>query len=109
MTAWAVPRLYRRAILVYFLAIVAPVAAFVWLGIQTVAAQRAIILEQAQKEAAQELAAATEAAAKAAFSLPEHPIVGDRFEMRGGVVVWPALHAPITDNPPDDFLDAYRR
>jgi hypothetical protein len=40
MSALAVPRLYRHAILVYLVAIVAPVAALVWLGIQTFERQR---------------------------------------------------------------------
>ena len=35
MTLWAVPRLYRRAILIYLGTLVAPMAALVWLGIES--------------------------------------------------------------------------
>jgi signal transduction histidine kinase len=108
MAFWAVPRLYRRAILVYLVAIVAPVAALVWLGIDTVQRQRNLIAQQARAAVAAELSRRTEAAGKAAFTGP-HPIIHHTFAYESGMLVRPLLRAPFSDNVPDELVDAYRQ
>ena len=108
MVSWTVPRLYRRAILVYLIAIVAPVAALVWLGIDTLQRQRTLIAQQARAAVAAELTRRTEAAGRAAFDAP-HPIVQHTFVFESGMLVRPSLRAPFSDGVPDEFADAYRQ
>jgi signal transduction histidine kinase len=107
MKSWVVPRLYRRAILVYLVAIGAPVAAFVWLGIQTLERQRTIIVAQANDAVARELESRIARAAKEAFTDLRHPIVRHTFAWESGMLVRPALRAPLPDAIPDDFRAAY--
>jgi signal transduction histidine kinase len=109
MKSWAVPRLYRRAILVYLVAIVAPVAAFVWLGVQTLERQRTVIVAQANDAVARELESRITRAARAAFADLRHPIVRHTFTWEAGALVRPALRAPLPDRIPDDFQGAYRQ
>jgi signal transduction histidine kinase len=107
MQSWGVPRLYRRAILVYVVAIAAPVAALVWLGIQSLERQRTIIVAQAREAVARELTTRLQTAARNAFGDLTHPIVGDRFEMQAGMLIRPALRAPVPESVPEPFVDAY--
>ena len=109
MTFWAVPRLYRRAILIYVGTIVVPVAAFVWLGIQSLEGQRRTIAAQAKAAADQKLATETESAARAAFARPDHPIIEHAFVIQSGALVQPALRAPLPDRMPEEFAEAYRQ
>ena len=109
MTLWAMPRLYRRAILIYLGTIAAPMAALVWLGIESLERQGEVLRAQTEARLAQELTARTEAAARAAFADSRHPIVAHRFVMESDVLVSPPLRAPLSDGIPEEFAEAYAR
>jgi signal transduction histidine kinase len=108
MTLWAIPRLYRRAILIYAATIVFPVGAFLWMGIDTLEQQRALLAAQKRAQLDLRIAAATETAARAAFADATHPMVAHRFEMEAGELVRPALRSPLRQEPPAAYGEAYR-
>jgi len=57
MKLWDVPRLYRRAILIYIVTIVAPACGLVWLGIQSFERQRQALATLTAEKLAAELEA----------------------------------------------------
>jgi signal transduction histidine kinase len=85
------------------------VAAFVWLGIQTLERQRTVIVAQANDAVARELENRITGAARAAFADLRHPIVRHTFVWEAGTLVRPALRAPLPDAVPDEFQSAYRQ
>jgi signal transduction histidine kinase len=107
MNLWAVPRLYRRAILIYLGTIVAPMAALVWLAVESLERQGEALRTQTAARLEQELTARTETAARAAFGDSEHPIVEHRFIIESGALRSPSLRAPLSDGLPPEFAEAY--
>src|ERR1700722_11656314 len=89
-----VPRLYRRAILIYILTIVTPACGLLWLGIQSFERQRQALATLTAEKLAAETEAHMRNAAEEALARHDHPIAGHFFTIEHGIVVRPALHAP---------------
>ena len=100
------PGVYRRAILIYMAAIVAPVAVLLWLGIQTFERQHQAYLALATERLSAELEARIHAEASEAFSDSNHPIVKTFFVIEHGKVIRPGLHTPPRLPIPEDFTEA---
>ena len=101
-----VPRLYRRAILIYLGTIVAPACGLLWLGVQSFERQRQALVTLTAEKLSAELDAETNAAAERAFSERSHPIVKYFFTIEHGAVVHPALDAPLPRRAPAEFSEA---
>src|SRR5262245_18781843 len=108
MGLWAVPRLYRRAILIYVGTIVVPAAAFLWLGLRSFETQRQALVERTNQQVAALLLERTEDAARDALKNPGHPIIQYAFTMKGGVIVDPLIDEPFEESPPAAFDEAER-
>ena len=109
MTLRDVPRLYRRAILIYVATIVAPACGLVWLGVQSFERQRqALATLTAEKLAAEMEAELYDASrSRAHATTADHPIAKYFFIIEHGMVVRPALNAPPPRLPvPAEFLEA---
>ncbi|MBZ5636982.1 MAG: HAMP domain-containing histidine kinase [Acidobacteriia bacterium] len=109
MKLWDVPRLYRRAILIYFAAIVAPACGLVWLGIQSFERQRQALATLTAEKLAAKLEAELHTAAERALMLHSHPAAKFFFTIEHGMVVRPALYAPSPRSVPREFLEAERQ
>jgi signal transduction histidine kinase len=112
MRLGSVPRLSRRAILIYVGTIVVPVAGFLWLGLQSFERQRQVLIERTTQTLVTQLEERITVAGRAALEswpltgLQSHPIVEHPFEIHGGVVVKPALTAPLPDPVPVELEQA---
>ena len=73
MKLWDVPRLYRRAILIYVATIVAPACGLVWLGVQSFERQRQALATLTAEKLAAEMEAVLHTAAERALTLHSHP------------------------------------
>lgn len=104
-----VPRLYRRAILIYIVAIAMPVCGLLWLGIQSFERQRQALASLAAEKLASESDARMRIAAKEALARHDHPIAKYFFTIEHGVVVQPALQAPPRQPVPTEFIEAQHR
>src|SRR6185369_14484316 len=102
----AIPRLYRRALLIYLGTIVAPVCGLLWLGVQSFERQRQALATLMAEKFATALEARIRAGAQQAFEQRDSPIAKYFFAMEGGVVVDPVLHAPAPDPAPPGFSEA---
>ena len=101
-----VPRLYRRAILIYIVAIVAPACGLLWLGIQSFERQRQALATLASEKLKAESEARMRIAAEEALARRHHPIAKYFFIIEHGIVVRPALHAPPRQAVPPEFQEA---
>jgi signal transduction histidine kinase len=106
MKVGEVPRLYRRAILIYIVTIVTPACGLLWLGIQSFERQRQALATLTAEKLAAETEAHMRNAAEEALSRHDHPIASYFFTIEHGIVVRPALHAPPRLPVPPDFLEA---
>ena len=104
-----ISQLYRRAILIYVVTIVIPVAVFLWLGVRSFEQQRLLLVARTSERLATELQRETRQAATRAFdsTAPPHPLIQHRFILERGVVVEPVLDAPLPDPIPESFIGAY--
>jgi signal transduction histidine kinase len=109
MKFWDVPRLYRRAILIYLATIVAPACGLVWLGVQSFERQRQALATLTAEKLAAELETALHAAAEQALAQHSHPVAKYFFTIEHGTVVRPALYAPPPVLVPREFLQAERQ
>lgn len=100
--------LHRRAVLIYLGAIVTPVCALLWLGLESFERQREAVeaLTSEKLEGAIETAAL--AAADSALTTGSHPAARHFFVVDRGVVITPALRAPLPRPLPDRFAAAER-
>ncbi|MEX2273376.1 MAG: ATP-binding protein [Vicinamibacterales bacterium] len=103
-----IPRLYRRAILIYFLTIVVPVCALLWLGIQSFNRQRQALATLTAEKLAAAVEARTAEAAARALQDRVHPIAEHYFVAEGGEIIRPALRAPLPQPAPPEFAAAER-
>jgi signal transduction histidine kinase len=104
----AFPRLARRATLIYLATIVVPVAALLWLGLQSFERQRqAVETLRADKIATAVDREARTAAAEAVASRA-HPIAHTYFVLDKSGVVEPALEAPMPRELPAELEEAVR-
>ena len=97
---------YRRAILIYMVAIVAPSAVLLWLGIQTFERQHQSYVTLASERLSAELEARIHAAASAAFADSDQPIAKAFFVIERGRVIRPGLHTPLRLPIPESFTEA---
>ena len=104
-----VPRLYRRAILIYIVTIVTPACGLLWLGIQSFERQRQALAALAAEKLAAESEARMRTAAEEALARHDHPIARYFFIIERGVVIHPALHAPPRQAVPPEFQEAEHR
>ena len=104
-----IPRLYRRAVLIYLGTIAAPVCGLLWLGVQSFERQRQSLAALTAEKLAVALESSTLAAARDAFEQTSHPIARYRFLIEHGAVTRPMLHAPPPLPVPRDFLEAERQ
>jgi len=109
MKLWDVPRLYRRAILIYVATIVAPACGLVWLGVQSFERQRQALATLTAEKLAAEMEAVLHTAAERALTLHSHPAAKYFFRIEHGMVVSPALYAPPPLPIPREFLEAERQ
>ena len=109
MKLWDVPRLYRRAILIYAATIVAPACGLVWLGVQSFERQRQALATLTAEKLATETEAALHTAAERALTLHSDPAAKYFFTMEHGTVVRPALYSPAPIPEPREFLEAERQ
>jgi signal transduction histidine kinase len=109
MTFWDVPRLYRRAILIYIVTILAPASGLVWLGIQSFERQRQALATLTAEKLATEMEAVLHTAAERALMLHSHPVAKYFFMIEHGMVVRPALYSPPPLPVPREFLEAERQ
>jgi signal transduction histidine kinase len=102
--------LYRRAILIYIGTIVVPMAAFLWLGVDSFEQQRQLLVARTNERVAAETQLRTRRAAEEALapSGGRHPIVQHRFTIENGQLVLPALRAPLPDPVPEAFSEPLR-
>ncbi len=100
--------LYRRAILIYAVTIVLPAAALVVLGVYSFELLRQNLSDLQAKNLDNELKAATEDAARKAFADGAHPVAQYFFTIENGEVVHPAVHSPVPEAVPEEFLEAER-
>ncbi len=102
-----VQRLYRRTLLIYVCAIVAPMLALLWLGVQSLERQRQALGALRAEKLAAEIEKRTRAAARAALQgNTQAGIARYRFVIEEGTVVRPPLHAPPPSDTPLEFLPA---
>jgi len=109
MKLWDVPRLYRRAILIYVATIVAPACGLVWLGVQSFERQRQALATLTAEKLKAEMEAVLHTAAERALTLHSHPAAKYFFTIEHGVVVRPALYAPPPIPVPPEYLEAERQ
>ncbi|HSP66798.1 MAG TPA: HAMP domain-containing sensor histidine kinase [Bryobacteraceae bacterium] len=109
MRIWDVPRLYRRAILIYVVTIVAPACGLVWLGLQSFQRQRQALTTLTAEKLSAELEAALRTAAEEALARHSHPVARTFFTMEQGTVTRPPLYAPPPVPVPREFLEAERQ
>jgi signal transduction histidine kinase len=109
MRFWDVPRLYRRAILIYIATIAAPACGLVWLGVQSFERQRQALATLTAEKLATELEAVLHTAADRALALRSHPVAKYFFTIEHGAVMRPALYAPPPLPIPREFLEAERQ
>ena len=100
--------LYRRAILIYAVTIVLPAAALVVLGVYSFELLRHNLTTLQEQNLNNDLKAATEEAAGKAFAEGAHPVAQFFFTMEDGDVIRPALHSPLPELVPEEFLEADR-
>src|SRR6516164_7520250 len=100
------PQVYRRSILIYVAAIVAPAAVLLWLGIQTFERQREAYMVLAREKLSAELESRTRTAVVAAFADHHAAIAKYFFAMEHGEVVQPVLHTPPRLPVPEDYAEA---
>jgi signal transduction histidine kinase len=103
-----IPRLFRRAILIYLLTIVFPVCILLWLGIRSFDRQREALATLTAEKLAVAIDTRTRDAAALAFQDPSHPLATHFFRIEHGEMVRPALRAPLPARPSPAFLDAER-
>ena len=108
MRCWDIPRLYRRAFLIYIGTIVAPVCGLLWLGFQSFERQRQALATLTAEKFAAALETRIRSAAEAAFAQRDHPIARYSFTIEHGAVIHPAIQAPPPDPAPAAFLKAER-
>lgn len=101
---------YRRAILIFLIAIVGPSLALLWLGIRSFQRQREATQILARQNVEATLRARTLEAAAAAFADRSHPFARAFFTMADGRVVEPANigPSPLPDFTPPRLADADR-
>jgi len=109
MKLWDVPRLYRRAILIYVATIVAPACGLVWLGVQSFERQRQALATLTAENLVREMEKKLQAAAEQALTLHGGPAAKYFFTIEHGMVVRPALYAPPPLPVPPEFLEAERQ
>ena len=109
MKLWGVPRLYRRAILIYTATIVVPACGLVWLGVQSFERQRQALATLTAEKLAAEMEAVLHTAAERALTLHSDPSAKYFFTIEHGMVVRPALYAPPPLPVPREFLEAERQ
>jgi signal transduction histidine kinase len=105
-------RPYRRAILIYLLAVVLPVCGLVWLGLRSFERQRQALETLEAEQVAIEIDARTAAAAAEALADQAHPLGRAFLTFENGVLVEPWLPEPTTAVPsfaPDAFAAAERQ
>src|SRR5436190_21690704 len=103
-----IPRLYRRALLIYVAAIVAPVCALLWLGLQSFERQRQAVETLTREKFERHVDVEARAEAATAFTDRAHPMARTFFLIEQGRLVQPALHAPLPRAAPPGFVDAER-
>jgi len=103
-----IPRLSRRALLIYVSTIVAPVCALLWLGLQSFERQRQSLQSLTRDKLAADVDADARRAAAQAFADGKHPIARTFFLTDQGRVVEPRLHAPLPQLPPPELAEAER-
>jgi signal transduction histidine kinase len=106
---------YRRAIPIYLATIILPVAALLWLGLESFERQRQSLLALTAEKLQVAVEAETRNAARTAFLDRPQPIAKYFFTFEGGAVVDPVLQAPAPLDAPPAFgegereeLDRYR-
>jgi signal transduction histidine kinase len=104
-----VPRIYRRAILIYVATIVAPACGLVWLGVQSFERQRQALASLKADRLVTEMDAVLKTAAEEALARHSHPVAQTFFTIERGVVIRPALYAPPPQAPPREFAEAERQ
>jgi len=109
MRPWDVPRLYRRAILIYVATIVAPACGLVWLGVQSFERQRQALAALTAEKLATEMEAVLRTAAERALVLHAHPVAKYFFTIEHGTVTRPPLYAPPPVPVPREFSEAERQ
>jgi len=99
-------RLYRRAILIYIVAIVVPACGVLWLGVESFERQRQALatLKIEKLNSAQE--AEIQKAAEQSLSRHDGPIAKVFFIIDNGTVVRPALNSPVRAPLPEEFTEA---
>jgi signal transduction histidine kinase len=108
MRLWDIPRLHRRAFLIYIGTIVAPLFGLLWLGFQSFERQRQALATLTAEKFAAALETRIRSAAEAAFAQRDHPVVRYSFTIDHGGVIHPAIQAPPPDPAPAGFLKAER-
>jgi signal transduction histidine kinase len=101
-----VPRLYRRAILIYLGTIVAPACGLLWLGLHSFETQREALATLQSEKLEAELESVLRGAAENALARQEHPVAKFFFTIDHGVVIRPVLQAPPPLPTPPDFQEA---
>jgi len=101
-----VPRLYRRAILIYIVTIVAPACGLLWLGVQSFERQHQALATLAAEKLGAELERVMRTAAENALAGHAEPIAQYFFTIEHGDVIRPALNAPPRQAEPSEFLEA---
>ena len=109
MKLWDVPRLYRRAILIYIATIVAPACGLVWLGVQSFERQRQALVTLTAEKLAAKMESELHTVAERALTLHSDPAAKYFFTIEHGMVVRPALYAPPPVPVPREFLEAERQ
>jgi signal transduction histidine kinase len=103
------PRIDRRAILIYIGTIALPACVLLGLGIHSFQLQRANLATLTAEKLEAEINAESLAAAKIVLAGGIHPIAKYLFTIDHGVVVHPALHSPLPQPVPTEFLEADRQ
>jgi signal transduction histidine kinase len=109
MKVWDVPWLYRRAIVIYLVTILAPACGLIWLGVQSFARQRQALATLTAEKLATEMEAVLHTAAERALALHNHPVAKTFFTIERGTVVRPPLYAPPPVPVPREFQEAERQ
>ncbi len=109
MKLWEVPRLYRRAILIYVATIVAPACGLVWLGVQSFERQRQALATLTEEKLKAGMERALHTVAERALTQHSDPAAKFFFTIEHGVVVRPALYAPPPVPVPREFVEAERQ
>ena len=108
MRLWDIPRLHRRAFLIYVGTIVAPLCGLLWLGFQSFERQRQSLATLTTEKFSAALETRIHAAAEKALAQRDQPIARHTFTIEHGIVIRPAIHAPPPDPAPAGFLQAER-